>query len=148
MSFYRPHARVYATNEIVNPVTGEVVSPPSMTKQSFAAECDINNIIKHYKISGQLAHISAKAAQGAYTDLPDNIDFQESMNTVLRAQQSFSTLPAHTRARFGNDPEQFLAFMADPANQEEAIRLGLATRAPEPATPSSDAPQPSPPEGK
>jgi hypothetical protein len=30
------------------------------------------------------------------------------------------------RARFNNSPQEFLEFFADPANSDEAIRLGLA----------------------
>lgn len=130
VGFYRPHDRVLATGELVNHRTGEVFTPPSMTKQSHVAECDINNILKQYKLTGIVRHISAKAEQGTYADLPDNIDFQESLNVVKRSEAAFATLPAAVRSRFNNDPAQFLEFMADPANQDEAIKLGLATRRP------------------
>lgn len=144
-SFYRPHDRAatWSTGELVDPKTGEVFTPESRTKQSFVAECDINNILKQYKLSGQIRHMNAKAAQGAYTDLPDPTEFQDSMNLVIAAEQSFATLPAHVRSRFGNDPTSFLAFMADPANQDEAIRLGLATDTrPPPAEPPAPTPPP------
>ena len=98
-----------------------------MTKQEFVAECDINNIIKQYSATSQLKHISARAAQGQYMDLPDDLDFQTSLEIVRQAQEAFATLPSSTRARFENDPQNFLAFLSDPANQDEAIRLGFAT---------------------
>lgn len=132
MSFYRPHARVQYTGELVNHVTGEVFTPPRRVKQSFVAECDINNILKQYSKTGQIKHISAKAAQGAYVDLPDEADFQTALNTVRQAELSFSTLPAKVRDRFGNDPAQFLSFIADPENQDEAVKLGLMTARPVP----------------
>lgn len=122
-SFYRPHKRV--TEDNVDPKTGEIV--PSMTKQSFVEECDINNIIKQYSATGQIRHMSAQAAQGRYLDLPDDIDFQTSLDTVRQANEAFASLPSGVRARFGNDPAQFLDFMSDPSNQEEIIKLGLAT---------------------
>jgi len=152
-SFYVPHDRVGFDGTYPDPLTGEIVKPPARTKQSFVAECDINNILKQYKMTGQIRHISAKAAQGSYEDLPDPIDFQESMNLILAAEQSFATLPSRVRDRFGNDPSQFLSFMSNPANADEIISLGLATKRPpetaqEPARASSDAPQPSPPDGK
>lgn len=126
-SFYRPHTRsaTWYTGELVNPQTGEIYKPVPRTKQSFVAECDINNILKQYKLTGQIRHISAKAAMGAYQDLPEPLDFQQALNTVLEAQKSFSTLPSHIRARFDNDPASFLGFMSDPANAEEIIKLGL-----------------------
>lgn len=142
--FYRPHARVLELGQLVNPVTGEVTEPPSMTKQEFVRECDINNIIKQYSTTGMLTHVSAKAQLGAYQDLPDPIDFQESMHLVQYARDSFDTLPSKMRARFDNDPAQFLAFCSDPANLDEMRALGLAEPAPVPVTsvdvetPSSD----------
>ena len=47
------------------------------------------------------------------------------MNIVIEAQENFSELPAHIRKRFGNDPEQFLDFVTDENNKDEAIRLGM-----------------------
>lgn len=126
-SFYFPHKRVQYTGELINHKTGEVFTPPSRTKQSFVAECDINNIIKSFKVTGQIKHMNERAAQGAYTDLPDPIDFQEALHQVRDAQVAFATLPSHVRARFENDPGQFLDFMSNPSNQDEIIRLGLAT---------------------
>lgn len=133
-SFYRPHKRVRYTGQLVNPVTGECFVPERRVKQSFVAECDINNIIKQYSQTGQIKHMSQKAAEGAYMDLPDDLDFQESMNIVKAGEAAFATLPSHVRDRFGNSPAAFLEFMADPDNQEEAIKLGLATRRLAPGT--------------
>lgn len=131
MSFYRPHDRVPYDDRIINEWTGEITYPERRVKQSFKAECDINNILKQYSVTGQIAHINQKAAQGAYVDLPDPLDFQESIELIRLAESSFSTLPAKVRDRFGNDPAEFLQFMADPDNQDEAIELGLATRRPD-----------------
>lgn len=153
-SFYRPHERVQLVNEQVDPKTGEIISLPSMTKQSFVAECDINNILKQYKLTGMVSHINAKAQAGAYLDLPDETDFQSALELVIRAEESFATLPSKLRTRFNNDPAEFLEFMADPRNQDEAIELGLATRREEtepplPLTqppPAPPRPEPSPPD--
>lgn len=147
-SFYRPHDRrkTAYTGELVDHKTGELFSPPSRTKQSFAAECDINNILVQFKQTGVFRHISAKAAQGSYQDLPDPIDFQESLELVLAAERSFETLPSKVRERFQNNPGEFLKFMADPANQDEAIKLGLATDSrPQDAPPPEPDPAPTPP---
>lgn len=136
--------------EEVNPYTGVVTmrQDPSKTKQSEMAACDINNIVREFTRTGMLSHISAKAATGAYADLPDSLDFQESLNTVIAAQASFDSLPSKVRSRFHNDAQEFLEFMADPANQDEAIKLGLAvdTRPPKPdVRPESGSPPPPPP---
>ncbi|AXH76089.1 MAG: internal scaffolding protein [Microviridae sp.] len=136
-SFYVPHARVQFTGELVDHRTGEVYTPPRRVKQSFVAECDINTILKQFSSTGQLTHVRANSAAGHYANLPDNIDFQESMNIIKQSETAFASLPARVRDRFGNDPAAFLEFMADPNNQDEAIRLGLMTKRPEPeAAPS------------
>lgn len=123
---YTPTTRAFDyTGEVVNRFTGEVTRPPSRTKQEFVSECDINNIIASYRLTGQIAHINSKAAQGVYADLPDSLDYQSSLNTILQAQASFASLPSAVRDRFGNDPSAFLAFMADPQNEQEARKLGL-----------------------
>lgn len=126
-SFYRPHKRVTFSNLELDKKTGELVEIPSLTKQSFVAECDINNIIKQYSATGQVRHISAQAAQGRYMDLPDDIDFQNSLEIVRQAGEAFASLPSGVRTRFSNDPAEFLDFMSNPANQEEIIKMGFAT---------------------
>lgn len=139
-SFYSPHVRALyqtRTDVLVDPRTGEFKECPSMTKQSFLEECDINNIIKAFSKSGQFRHVSAKAAQGAYQDLPDDSDFQNALHTVMAGREAFASLPSKVRSRFGNDPAQFLAFLADPANQDEAIKMGLAVDK-RPAPPAGD----------
>lgn len=116
-----------------NPTTGEI--QPSMTKQEFVAECDINNIVKEYLVTEQWKHVSAKAQQGAYVDLPDPLDFQESIAIVERAGQLFQELPSKVRDRFGNQPGAFLDFMANPTNEKEARDLGLLKPLPEAPAP-------------
>lgn len=129
-SFYRPHKRVQERGEVIHPYSGEITTPPSMTKQEFVRECDINNILKQYSASGMLNHVNGKAAQGAYQDLPDALDFQESLNQVDAARTAFMSLPSKLRARFDNEPFNFLAFCSDPANLAEMRSLGLATQLP------------------
>lgn len=142
-SFYHPHVRVYADEPKVDPLTGEVLPPlPSMTKQSFKEECDINNIIKQYKMTGMVNHISGQAQKGVYTDLPDPMEFQEALHLVEVAEASFATLPSKVRERFQNNPAGFLAFVQDPANKDELVKLGLT----KPVAPAGDpAPAPVPP---
>lgn len=133
IGWFQPHRPVTWDGMIADPKTGELVKEPSMTKQSFKEECDINNIVRRFEATGVIDHLNMRAREGVYTDLPDPIDFQGALNVVLAAETAFGSLPADLRARFGNDAEQFLAFTADPANQEEMIKLGLAvdTRVPE-----------------
>lgn len=127
---YRPHNRsdTWFTGEVLDPVTGEVVKQPSMTKQSFVDSTDINLIMKQFTPRQQALLMSQAAQGGMYTDLPDDLDYQEAQNTRIRAEQAFATLPSKVRTRFENDPAQFLEFMADPQNADEMVSLGLATK--------------------
>ncbi|QCQ85003.1 internal scaffolding protein [Blackfly microvirus SF02] len=137
LNFYRPHKRVKEMGLLYNPATKKWEKPVTRVKQSFVKECDINSIMKQYSLTGQINHISSKASQGAYLDLPDDTDFQSSMEIIKQGENAFATLPSYTRDRFGNNAENFLAFMADPRNAEEAIKLGLATKRPEPVAHSA-----------
>lgn len=133
---YVPHRRVSEDNSIVNHITGEISHPPSMTKQEFVRQCDINNIIKEFSLTGQISHINAQAAQGRFMDLPDEIDFQSSIHLVQRAQEAFQALPSAIRNRFHGNPAEFLAFCQDPANAAELIELGIREKPPRPTTPT------------
>lgn len=107
----------------------------SLTKQQFKQECDINYILRKYQKTGLIDHVARY--QGNYSDISDVPSYQDALNTVLEANLAFSTLPSSLRKRFSNDPEQFLSFVADPANAEELYSLGLATK---PLTPSPTEP--------
>lgn len=133
---YVPHRRVSENGGIVNPVTGEITFPPSMTKQEFVKQSDINNIIKEFTLTGQISHINAQAAQGRFLDLPDQLDFQQSIHLVQHAQEAFQALPAAIRNRFHGNPAEFLAFCQDPKNADELIELGIRERPPRTTTPT------------
>lgn len=142
--FYRPHVAVDADDLVLDAKTGELKKMPSMARQEFRDQCDINNILKQFKKTGIVSHISAQRGQGAYEELPDPMEYQDALNAVMAAQESFATLPSKVRSRFDNDPAAFLAFMGDPKNAEEMYDLGLATRPSTPAEQSSGRPSAAP----
>lgn len=144
---YVPHEPVREDGRIVNPVTGEISYPPSMTKQEFVHQCDINNIIKEFSLTGQISHINAQAAQGRFMDLPEQLDFQTSIHIVQQAQEAFAALPSAIRNRFHGNPAEFLAFVQDPANAAELIELGIRERPPRQAEGANPEPAPPPPPG-
>ncbi len=96
-----------------------------MTKQSFAKECDINNIMARYQKTGAVSHFSSH--QGEY-GFASGLTFTEAMMTVTKAQQLFAGLPSKVRNRCGNDPAYFLDFVQDEANAVELVELGLMDR--------------------
>ena len=72
--------------------------------------------------------------------------FQELKNRVLSAEAAFGRLPAATRSRMDNDPAKLLAFLADPKNKDEAVKLGLVhPPAKSVPTPIPNPPTPTPP---
>lgn len=98
---------------------------PSKTIQSAKDECDINVILKKYAKTGVLPDMIKSNPQ--YGNFAELIDYQNSMEIVLKAQQQFQALSAQIRQRFNNDPATFLEFATNPSNATEMIKLGLAT---------------------
>ena len=100
---------------------------PSRTKQAPHAECDINVIMSKYQQTGVIEHVNNRP--GEYGSFIGYADYHTSLNQILEAQQSFDQLPSSIRARFINDPAEFLKFAQDPANLHEMTEMGL-TRTP------------------
>lgn len=94
----------------------------SMAKQSFKHEADINNIVKQYLKTGVLPEGSR---QPTYGDFSSGDDYAECLIKIQNAQDDFDALPSDLRERFENDPENFLSFMSDENNREEAEKMGL-----------------------
>jgi phage internal scaffolding protein len=96
---------------------------PSLTQQQFAVESDINTIVDVFMKTG---HLPDPVSMPQYVDYEGVFDFQSAMNVVRSADENFMRMDAKVRSRFHNSPQEFLEFFADPANTDEAIRLGLA----------------------
>jgi len=103
-------------------------SSPSLTVQAPKKESDINNIAMKY-LSG-LRPANPNGRQAIFGDVTAK-DFMEMQNFIIDAGHAFMSLPSRVRGRFSNDPYQMLRFLEDPANKDEAVRLGIATLAPE-----------------
>ena len=97
------------------------------TQQNFKDECNINVIMERFGKTGQLP---ANIRPPEYGDYSQVTDFHSAMNAVRSASEDFMRLPASVRARFENDPQQYLDFFADEANREEAVKLGFAVLPP------------------
>jgi phage internal scaffolding protein len=95
---------------------------PTMAQQQFREECDINTIMERFGRTGELI---APVRMPQYGDFDGVNDYHSAMNAIVEAQSAFDSLPAKVRARFGNDPAEFLDFVYNEENREEAIRLGL-----------------------
>lgn len=133
LNAYRPHPRV----QITMPDDEKI-----LTKQSFEEESNINIIMARYVKTGMLDHLNQYG--GDYGNFIGFQDYHTSMNLILDAGQAFMALPAQTRAKFGNDPQTFLAFVQDPDNLEEMREMGLAHKASKTADQAENNVQPPP----
>lgn len=94
------------------------------TKQQFAAECDINNIMLKFEKNQLVEHVNEH--KGDYGDFATFESYHDSVNRVIEAQDAFMTVPAKIRAEFANDPASFLAFVQNPDNLDKMVEMGLA----------------------
>lgn len=111
---------------------------PGRTKQSFRDECDVNILMRRYASTGVLP-LSRDPTQAQYLDVT-GADYFDAQLLIAGARSQFFSLPARIRDRFDNDPGEFLTFMEDKRNHEEARELGLLPPLEEEATPPATPP--------
>lgn len=95
----------------------------SRTKQSFARDADINNIVARWRDTGLPPH--DRNGPGVYADFTSAVAFDEAQVQIQAAQEAFMSLPAHVRSRFNNDPAELIDFVDQVDNLPEAEKLGL-----------------------
>ena len=110
-----------ATNE-----SGLACEEPSLAQQHHKDECDINNILRQFNITGLLPESPLSPRYGDFSGISD---YHTAMNRVIAAQDEFDALPAQIRARFDNDPAQLIEFLENSDNRSEAEELGLIEKA-------------------
>lgn len=94
----------------------------SLAQQHMVDDTDINKLMEKYTITGELPQVQAPPLQGDFTEV---MTYQESLNLMIRARQSFDALPAKVRARFDHDPGEFVNFMSDEGNRDEIRKMGF-----------------------
>ena len=102
--------------------SGLACEEPSLAQQHFKDECDINNILRQFNITGLLPESPLSPRYGDFTGIGD---YHTALNRVIAAQDEFEALPAQIRARFNNDPAELIEFLEDDKNRPEAESLGL-----------------------
>lgn len=100
---------------------------PSRTKQSFAKDADINNIMAKYAKTGILVDpaLAIRARKAQYGDFSTGTGFQEIQDQLVVIRTVFDQLPADVRKALDNDPARMVDFMSDPENEAECVKLGL-----------------------
>lgn len=97
---------------------------PSLTRQEFAEECDINTIMERYEKTGAISHVNR--AEPVYLDTTLYPGLQASMDAFREAGVAFNALPAVVRREFDNDPQKFVEFAVNPENLGRMREWGLA----------------------
>nr|UXQ88065.1 MAG: internal scaffolding protein [Microvirus sp.] len=87
---------------------------PSMTEQTHARECDINNIIKKFTETGILP--TNQYENGQYGFAPE-IDFKTALDLVKNTQREYDELDPTEKALFGHNSDNYADFLQ---NYEEA----------------------------
>lgn len=101
---------------------------PTLTVQASKEETDINLIIARAVKGADILHVNDRV--GRYGDFSNVPSYQEALDLVKRAQGMFADLPANVRERFANDAARMVSFLQDPANYDEAVKLGLVIAKP------------------
>lgn len=102
---------------------------PTLTQQQFKDEVDINTLVERFGLTGTIPQLEHLPSLGDYEGI---FDFQTAMNAVVEAKRTFLSMPAKLRARFQNDPQQFVEYFDDEGNREEAEKMGLIAKRPDP----------------
>lgn len=121
---------------------------PSLTRQEFAAECDINSLMERYEKTGFLPdHLNR--GEPRYLDVSDVPDLMQAHQVLQDATAAFMSLPATVRRDFDNDPIKFINFAENPENIEKMREWNLAPPVPAPEPPQRveivNPPEPPPP---
>lgn len=98
-------------------------------QQQFRDEVDINTIVRRFGLTGELPENPRIALYGDLTGLPE--DYRGMVEYVRGAEEAFMEFPAEIRKRFEHDPQRMIDFVMDEKNRDEAVSLGLVSKAPE-----------------
>lgn len=88
----------YRFNTVRSPQT---FTEPTLTKQEFKDECDVNKIVERASRGIVPRFNSLPAQYGDFSDVPSLMD---AFDMTARAQEVFETLPSGLRQELGNDP--------------------------------------------
>lgn len=103
--------------------TGLRCEDESLTVQSQKDEADINVLVRRFGITGVLpVREMPEALVGHF----ETFDMMTAQNLLIEARESFMSLGAPIRERFGNDPVKFVQFCGEKDNLPELRKMGLA----------------------
>lgn len=101
----------------------------SLTQQQFAQDCDLNVLALRFGLTGKPLPVEA-IDPSYYGDLTEVPDLRTVLDLANDAKNKFMDLPSKLRTRFDNSPAKLWAFVNDPENADEAVRLGILKQMP------------------
>lgn len=113
--------RVYSAFDLP-PRSSQVFSGPSLTRQEFALNGDVNAIVDQFTRTG--IPPTFKQGEPIFGDVSRVPSYQEAQNIILKADKAFADLPHKVRKRLKTPAEMF-EFLSNPENEDEARKLGL-----------------------
>ena len=127
---YRDQNESDEERQLYGDVAATVNDEESLTQQHFKDDVDITVMTRRFGVDP--ANVPPQALDPRYFgDFTDTGDFRDAMDRVRAAENAFASLPAKLRDRFNNNPQRLHAFINDPENDEEAVKLGLLKKMPE-----------------
>lgn len=105
------------------PRAGYACAGASMTSQEFKRDCDINHIVKRAQRTGTIPVVPRELMYGDEDETAGNL--QAKMDLINSIRAHFDSLPSDVRLRFNNDALAFNAWVINPDNYDEAVKMGL-----------------------
>jgi len=112
---------------------------PSITEQAHIDLHCPNRLMAN----GQAAVLEL-APDESFRDFSEVGDFKESMDKVVASQAAFNALSPDIRAYFDNEPADYVDFLLDESNYDEAVELGILSVVEEDSSPEDFIPTPVP----
>lgn len=112
----------------LNQQTGELGT--SMTNEADRDGTDLNILIR--RMTTQEIRERPPVNPAAYGDATHVFDLQDMLDQTAKARDLFMRLPATVRAKFDNAPAKLYDYLRNEDNYDEAVKLGILERAPEP----------------
>lgn len=120
---YNEDGVVMSSFEVAHDPVDEFNDEPSMTRQEFADECDINILMAHYEKNAVLPPQNRREPQ--YFDASSVPDFRDALDIAREAEEAFMRVPAHVRKELDNDVYKFVEYCQDSKNDENLRKWGL-----------------------
>lgn len=100
---------------------------PTMTKQEFKTECDINVIMDRYQVMGTplIDPMTMRSGEPMFGDFSEIPNLQDAQNKLIEAENMFMQLPSKIRQKFDNNPIEFVNYCQKQENVGEMRELGI-----------------------